>query len=99
MSSNPLDILQHADPSLRQQIGHAAELAFGEGELSKKHKYLIALAIDAVLRSENGMKALVGQAVAEGATKQEIIETLRIVQYICGVSSTYPAAIALQDVL
>jgi alkylhydroperoxidase/carboxymuconolactone decarboxylase family protein YurZ len=34
-----------------------------------------------------------------GATKQEIMQTIRITQYIFGVGSAYTAANALKDVL
>jgi len=35
----------------------------------------------------------------QGATKEEIMETLRVVNHVCGVGSIYTAAAALQDIL
>jgi len=32
-----------------------------------------------------------------GATREEIVETLRVAQYICGVGSVYTAARAFKD--
>lgn len=99
MSSNPLEAVNTLDQSLVELMGKERDLAFGDGELSKKQKLLIALAIDMTLRAENGIKALAGQALAAGATKQEIVEILRIVHHICGVGCTYQAAGALNEVL
>ncbi len=99
MNDHPLSVIEKADPLLFAKIGDGKELAFAEGELSKKHKLLIALAIDMAKRSENGIRSLAGQALACGATKQEIIETLRIANYICGVGSMYTSAAALKGVL
>jgi len=99
MNGNPLNIIKESDLSLFEQIGNARELAFKDGEILKKNKLLIALAIDAAKHSENGIKSLAIQALESGATKNEIMETLRIVNYICGVGSMYTAAIALKDIL
>jgi len=35
----------------------------------------------------------------EGATKEEVMQAIRITQYIFGVGSVYTAARALEDVL
>lgn len=99
MKHDPLQVIKESDQFLYGLIGDAKELAFQEGELSKKHKLLIALAIDVAMHSENGVRSLARQALEQGATKKEIRETLRIAYYICGVGSIYAAAPALVDVL
>lgn len=99
MNNNPLNVIKKSDLSLFEQIGNARELAFQDGKISKKNKLLIALAIDAAKHSENGIKALAIQALESGVTKDEIMETLRIVNYICGVGSMYTASAALKDIL
>jgi alkylhydroperoxidase/carboxymuconolactone decarboxylase family protein YurZ len=99
MNSDPLKIIQERDLPLYEQINSAREMAFKDGELSKKNKLLIALAIDAAKLAEAGVKSLAIQAMKNGATKNEIMETLRVANYICGVGSMYTAARALQDVL
>jgi len=60
---------------------------------------LIALAIDVAKNSESGVRSLAMQALENGATKKEIMETLRIAYFICGVGSVYAVAPALKDVL
>jgi alkylhydroperoxidase/carboxymuconolactone decarboxylase family protein YurZ len=99
MSEHPLQVIKDSDSALFENINSTKEFAFQEGELSKKHKLLIALAIDVAKSSENGIRSLANQALESGATKQEIIETLRIAYYICGVGNIYTAASALKGIL
>ena len=97
--SNPLDTIKEADPQLFARINAAKDLAFQEGELAMKHKFLIAMAIDVAKNSESGIRSLATQALENGASEKEILETLRIASYICGVGSMYAAAQALKDIL
>jgi len=99
MSNNPLNIIKEKDLKLLAQIEGARELAFKDGKISKKNKLLIAWAIDMAKGAENGIKALANQALENGATQEEILETLRIVNYICGVGSTYSATRGLKNIL
>lgn len=99
MNYDPLEVLKKSDLPLYTEISTMQELAYSDGELSKKHKLLIALAIDTANHAENGIRSLALQAIENGATKNEIMETLRIVNYICGAGSMYPAAAALKDIL
>ena len=99
MSFDPLDVLRKADNELIDNVAANRELAFGDGEISKKNKLLIALAIDVAKQSENGVRSLTMQALESGATKNEIMETLRIANFICGVGSMYIAAGALKEIL
>jgi alkylhydroperoxidase/carboxymuconolactone decarboxylase family protein YurZ len=96
--SNPLDVIRGADAGLFEQMENTRELAFQEGALSQKHKILIALAIDTAEHAEGGVRSLAQQALAAGATKAEIMETLRIAYHICGVGCIYAAARGLQGV-
>ena len=98
MNNNPLNVIKELDLSLFEQIGDARELAFKDGEISKKNKLLIALAIDAAEHSGDGIRSLAVQAIESGATENEIMETLRIVNFICGAGSIYAAAVALKDI-
>jgi alkylhydroperoxidase/carboxymuconolactone decarboxylase family protein YurZ len=99
MNGNPLDPIKKSDIALFDQIEDARELAFKDGEISKKNKFLIALAIDAAKHSHGGIRSLATQALENGATKNEIMETLRVANFICGVGSIYAAAEALKDIL
>ena len=100
MAVNPLEIIQNSDEGLFKAVGNTRKMAMEEeGEISKKNKLLIALAIDTVTHAENGIRSLATQALDAGATKNEIMETLRIANYICGVGCVYTAANALKDIL
>ena len=52
--------------------------AFQEGELSKKHKELMALSISIVTKCEPCIEWHVQQARLAGATKKEIYETIDV---------------------
>ncbi len=99
MQHDPLAPIQNTDHTLFDHITASRELAFGEGVLPLKQKLLIALALDASHGAVNGVKALAMQALTAGATREEIMETLRIVNFVSGVGSVYTAAYGLQDVL
>ena len=97
MAENPLSIFEKLDPRLLNLIKNNHELALSEGSLSKKNKLLIAMALDASLGASKGVKSLAQAALGAGATKEEIIEALRVAYYICGVSCVYAAAEAFRD--
>ena len=98
MPNNPLEVIGVLDHDLLDEINRARDLAFTEGALSVKQKLLIALALDASKGASGGVKSLALQAMRQGATKAEIMEALRVANYICGVSSIYTAAAALQEI-
>jgi AhpD family alkylhydroperoxidase len=54
------------------------------GVLNEKTKELIGLSSSMVLRCDDCVKYHIGQAIASGATEQEIIETLEIALVIGG---------------
>jgi alkylhydroperoxidase/carboxymuconolactone decarboxylase family protein YurZ len=96
--SNPLDIFNKIDPSLFSQLEQSETLAFAEGEIPPKYKYLIALAIDASKGATEGVKSLATRAMQIGATREEIAETMRIVYHITGAASMYASAPALREI-
>ncbi|MFH1651968.1 MAG: carboxymuconolactone decarboxylase family protein [Chloroflexota bacterium] len=97
MPENPLKPIEDFDPELLKTLQAAQMMALGEGgALPKKVKLLIALALDASHGSANGVKALSGAAMANGATKQEVAEALRVAYYISGAGSVYTAADAFR---
>lgn len=97
--AHPLQMFADHDPQAFELIERGRALALDAGALSHKDKLLIALAIDTCQGTEGGVRSLANQALAAGATKQEILEALRVVHYICGVGCMHTAARALHDVL
>lgn len=99
MSENPLQVIMDKDPEFFKLLESTRGLAFSEGGMPMKYKFLIAMALDAANGAVDGVKVLAIQAMEAGATKEEIMEAIRIAQYIFGVGSVYTAARALNDVL
>jgi alkylhydroperoxidase/carboxymuconolactone decarboxylase family protein YurZ len=97
MPDHPLKIFEKIDPELLKLVQNTNSLALSEGALSRKIKFLMAMALDASQGTVEGVKALAGQAMKAGATKEEIAEAIRVAQYICGVGSVYTAARAFKD--
>lgn len=98
MPAKPLDIIGVNDHELLDEIHRARDLAMAQGTLSTKEKLLIALALDASHGAEAGVQSLAKQALQQGATKAEIMETLRVVNWISGAGPMYTAAAALQGI-
>ena len=99
MSENPLQVIMDKDPEFFKLLESTRELAFSEGEIPMKYKLLIAMALDAANGAVDGVKFLATQAMQAGATKEEVMEAIRVTQYIFGVGSVYTAASALNDIL
>ena len=97
MTDHPLKVFEKIDPELLKLVQNTNSLALSEGALSRKVKFLLAMALDASQGAVEGVKALAEQAMKAGATKEEIGEAIRVAQYICGVGSVYTAARAFKD--
>ena len=92
MTENPLQVIVDQDPELFNLLENTRELAFAEGGIPLKYKFLLAMALDAAGGSAGGVKSLALQAMQAGATKKEI-------QYIFGAGAVYTASAALKDIL
>jgi alkylhydroperoxidase/carboxymuconolactone decarboxylase family protein YurZ len=98
MPEHPLKIIDQLDPEFAKLVENTREFALSEGAIPRKYKLLIALALDASHGAEDGVKSLTHAAMQEGATKKEIIEAIRVAQYVCGVGSVYTSANALKEI-
>ena len=97
MSLNPLKIYEKLDPELLKTIEKSFELTFAEGKLPRKIKLLIAMALDASHGAIPGVKSLAAAAKQAGATKDEILEAIRVAIYISGIGCAYVASHALNE--
>ena len=95
---DPLKVIGNLDPELMNLVEETQRLALGDGALPRKYKFLIALALDAAHGAVEGVRALAQAAVAAGATREEVAETLRVTHYISGVGSVYTASRGLRDI-
>jgi len=97
MAENSLKIVEKLDLGLFRNVETTQTLALADGALPRKVKLLMAMALDASHGTVQGVKSLTQQAMKAGATKEEIMETLRVAQYISGVGCVYTAAHAFKD--
>ena len=95
MPENPLKTIEKLDPALLENVNNTRALALNDGALPSKTKLLIALALDASHGATDGVRSLAQAAINAGATKEEIMETVRVAQFISGVGCVYVAARAL----
>jgi alkylhydroperoxidase/carboxymuconolactone decarboxylase family protein YurZ len=92
LSTNPLDVYRKFDPKVIESFDNLQDLAFAEGALSRKIKLLIALTIDAEQGTVEGATNLGRRAIKLGASKEEIVETLRVAYYIGGNRALFTSA-------
>lgn len=97
MSGNPLDVYRKFDPKVIECYENLQASAFSEGALSQKVKLLIAVAIDAEHGAVQGATALGHRAIKLGATKEEIVEALRVAYHVGGNRALFTSAIVLQN--
>jgi len=98
MAEHPLKVFEKLDPELLTLVRNTNTFALADGALPRKFKFLIAMALDASHGAVRGVRSLAEQAMKAGATKEEIAETVRVVQYITGVGGVYTAADALKEI-
>ena len=98
MSEHPLKVFEKLDPELLTLVRNTNTFALADGALPRKFKFLIAMALDASHGAVRGVRSLAEQAMKAGAKKEEIAETVRVVQYITGVGGVYTAADALKEI-
>ena len=97
MAINPLKIYEKADPELLKNVNKSSEFALSDGALPRRIKLLIAMALDASHGAANGVQALANAAIKAGATKKEVLETIRVAQYVSGVGCVYVASHAIRE--
>ncbi|MEA1985845.1 MAG: carboxymuconolactone decarboxylase family protein [Euryarchaeota archaeon] len=99
MSEDPLQVIIDSDAEFFQLLEETRETSFQDDGIPLKYKLLMAMALDASKGAVNGVTSLAVQAMEAGATKEEVMQAVKVTHYICGVGSVYVAANALKDVL
>ena len=97
MSSDPLDSYKEFDPKVIECYKNLQSLTYSEGALPPKFKLLIAMAIDVEHGAMQGAIAIGRRALKLGATKDEIIEALRVAYQIGGNRALFTSAMVLQS--
>lgn len=71
-----------------------------EGGVPLKYKFLLAMVLDAANGSVGGVNKIPRCSGDTGrGNKEEIMQAIRITQYIFGVGSVYTASEALKEIL
>jgi alkylhydroperoxidase/carboxymuconolactone decarboxylase family protein YurZ len=96
MPEDHLKIIEKLDLEFYNHLQKSNDFALSSGALPKKYKLLIAMALDTSKGSVEGVKFLVKEAMEAGATREEIMDTLRITQFVSGVGVAHTAATALE---
>lgn len=78
MPEHPLKVFEKTDPDLRRFVQGVSDFALADGALPRKFKLLIAMALDAAHGASEGVKSLADQAMKAGATKEEVMEAIRV---------------------
>ena len=97
MAENPLQTILALDPKLMGHLKQTDEFVYTDGAITKKIKLLMAMAFDAANGAVQGVRSLAQQAMREGATKEEIAETIRVAYQLSGIGSIYTASQGLRD--
>jgi alkylhydroperoxidase/carboxymuconolactone decarboxylase family protein YurZ len=96
MPDHPLKTMRSLDPKLTDHLAATEDFVYADGALPKKMKLLIAMAFDASDGAIDGVRGLASRAIEAGATKEEIIETLRVAYLFGGIGSVYIASQGLK---
>lgn len=99
MSKNPMEVLKANDEELLNGLMGLKGLMTADGAIPLKYKILMGLCVDASIGTADGVRSFAKQALAEGVSKEEIVEAVRVVGYIRGISATLTAMEGLSDVL
>ena len=92
-----MEVLEKGDPQLLEQVSSLREFAGAEGALPAKVKTLMTLLADAMLGHPEGVRVLAEMARAQGATEQEIAETVRMALLCGGLPALVTATCAFPE--
>jgi alkylhydroperoxidase/carboxymuconolactone decarboxylase family protein YurZ len=98
MPDHPLKTLMELDPKLVQNLNATEDYIYADGALPKKFKLLMGMAFDASHGAVGGVRGLALRAMKAGATKEEILEALRVAYLLGGVGSAYIASQGLTGI-
>ncbi len=95
----PWDLLHEKDAEMGRLHDQLDEMAFSDGWLPRRIKLLMAMAIDAVLGAEAGVRVYATRAREAGATDEEIFEGVRVASLIGGTRGQTTALRGLAEMV
>jgi len=91
------ELIQSHSPELDEQNRADREYLAGNGALSSRERYLLAMVLDAIADRPRGVDTYGRRAVEEGATKAQILEALTILRMFAGRPALVMGAEALRQ--
>jgi len=91
-----LEEIKEYDPELYAAVNGVADLAYAEGALDPKTKFLIGVALDALSASQGGVTSFSNRARKYGASEEEVKEAIRMAYFISGMKVIKAAAGAME---
>jgi len=85
---NLMDMMRETDPFFKE-FGELDDKAFEDNVIPKKYKELTMVAISIVAKCEECIEFHIGESNTTGATKDEIVEAVKM-GMMAGGSVTYP---------
>jgi alkylhydroperoxidase/carboxymuconolactone decarboxylase family protein YurZ len=95
----PWDLLREKDAEMAKAHDQLDSMAFSDGRLPNNIKLLMAMAIDATLGSEGGVRVYASRAKEAGASDEEIFEAVRVASLIGGTRAQTTALGGLEPVI
>jgi alkylhydroperoxidase/carboxymuconolactone decarboxylase family protein YurZ len=92
-----IEELATRDPEFGELIAETRRRSRSDGALSAKTKALIAMALDAGMNHPGGVESLAVAAREQGATDEEILETIEVVASMCGLQGLSTGTHAFVD--
>ncbi len=92
MAEHPLAPLFRLDADLQNHLKASDAFVYSDGALPRKTKLVMAMAFDAAHGADQGVAALADAAIKAGATKQEILEAVRVAVHLSGIGAAYTAS-------
>ena len=89
--------LSKADPKLLEHVDALREYVITDGALSARVKTLMTMLCDALLAHGDGVHAISQRARAQGASEQEIAETLQVAYLMGGLPALVTGCNAFRD--
>lgn len=92
-----VEALEKCDPELLEEMNSVWEFAGRDGALPAKVKTLMSMLGDAILGHPQGVKAIAERAREQGATEQEIAETVRMAFLCAGLPGLVTGTYAFRE--
>ena len=87
------------EPEMFNMVMRFEQHIWDDGELSKKTKKIIAIAIAAALRDQHAVRAQIAGASNLGVTKREVEEALRVTFLLSGMPAYVYGKAQLDDIM